>query len=807
MQLRRSAWLWIGETEQVAETIQDARENLPSMDDAAIVVEPLDSQIFAARELVSRSTPRLNTERSLPWWQLSAADQLAKQGRFDEAAKAVDGSLPSNSLTLMAGELGVIFERFEHGAGLLSISDTATQRELLSPESLPLFEVTLRNRATQELRHIAADTQWQVVTLAESETNGQYALHWTRPLDSDLTGLEVTAQVTPEQRTNSLDWQLSVRIDNAAWSLWHVKFPQVAIAHFDSECELFVPDSAGRVETNAWRGNIEFGGRYPSGWITMPYFAAYAGDQSTGLYFGYHDRLAATKELKAATRQEQRDVLLSFDCPVTDMGERDATFSIDGHLRMELMRGNWFEAATIYRDWVRQHAAWYPELGENGREDTPMWMRELSVWTMGGGDPQSGLPILHEFAEKMQLPVGFHWYNWHAIPFDNDYPHYFPPDEGFAEAVKLLQQENIFVMPYINGRLWDTHDRGTQDTEFSSKALPAVTKDEQGQPYIESYASKETDGSPVELAVMCPSTPLWQQTIRETVLTLMNQYEVRGVYIDQIAAAKPELCFDREHSHPLGGGHWWTQSYWEMLERIRREMPADRILTTECNADPYINSFDGYLTWHWQDDGQVPAFPAVYGGAIQMFGRAYRQGPSKDLALRMKAAQQLVFGEQIGWIDPSVVREPENFEFLKQIVHLRHKIRRYFFAGEMAKPLTLQGDIPQVTADWQWDGQWLVTTPGVMSGVWRLPAEKRLVILLANVTDQPIDIRFALPRELQLPSEKLQPSEKQSKADAPLIVEVVKPFDPPTRRELIRGELPEVTLEPRSAQAWELRVD
>jgi hypothetical protein len=84
------------------------------------------------------------------------------------------------------------------------------------------------------------------------------------------------------------------------------------------------------------------------------------------------------------------------------------------------------------------------------------------------------------------------------------------------------------------------------------------------------------------------------------------------------------------------------------------------VLTTECNAEPFICWFDGYLTWHWQHNGQVPAFPAVYGGTIQMFGRAYRGGATKELALRMKAGQQLVFGEQIGWFDPGQAGEPNN---------------------------------------------------------------------------------------------------------------------------------------------------
>ena len=160
--------------------------------------------------------------------------------------------------------------------------------------------------------------------------------------------------------------------------------------------------------------------------------------------------------------------------------------------------------------------------------------------------------------------------------------------------------------------------------------------------------------------------------MRTTVLQLFGECGVKGVYMDQIAAASPELCFDRTHGHPLGGGHWWTEGYWALLESIRRAKPADCILTTECNAEPYTQVFDGYLTWHWQFDGQVPVFPAVYGGAIQMFGRAYRGGPTKDLALRMKAAQQLVYGEQIGWLDPGVVREKGNAEFLRQVVRLRY---------------------------------------------------------------------------------------------------------------------------------------
>jgi hypothetical protein len=243
---------------------------------------------------------------------------------------------------------------------------------------------------------------------------------------------------------------------------------------------------------------------------------------------------------------------------------------------------------------------------------------------------------------------------------------------------------------------------------------------------------------------MCPTTSLWQKTVSETVLRLLNQDGTSAVYVDQIAAAAPALCMDPAHGHPLGGGHWWNEGYWHLLEAIRRAKPGATVLTTECNGEPFVRWFDGYLTWHWQFDGQVPAFSAIYGGAIQMFGRAYRGGDTKDLALRMKAGQQLVFGEQLGWLDPGLVNEPENADFFRQMVQVRSRFHRYFYAGEMARPPRLEGTIPKVTADWQWSGQWPVTTEAVLTGAWHLTGQRRTALFFVNVGDEPVTARLRL---------------------------------------------------------------
>jgi hypothetical protein len=45
---------------------------------------------------------------------------------------------------------------------------------------------------------------------------------------------------------------------------------------------------------------------------------------------------------------------------------------------------------------------------------------------------------------------------------------------GFAEGVRELQKAGVRVMPYINGRLWDTRAKGMEDDQFRRRlTLPA----------------------------------------------------------------------------------------------------------------------------------------------------------------------------------------------------------------------------------------------------------------------------------------------------------------------------------------------
>ncbi len=710
---RLSAWLWIGSDDDPLQSIGQAAERLPTQARVTVTVGRVHKRLEQARADVERLTGDAQRQARR---QLAVAERLESRGRFQESLDAVDGKLPRPLHMLSAGDLGLLLEQTATGIRVLQLLDAAAGVELMAPQPLPLFSLTLRRNGSKDDMQVAADDGWREARI-ERLDDSRVRLTWSGARRGRLgrTASRIRGDAGSGGRRDSLDAarRTSRRLDPAAGRVSASRRRRPgprggcrvparlgrSAARAVATCVSLLGPILQRLDDHAVAGGLR---RCPADRPVRRRTRSGGGDQGdpagkpSGRARG-RVRVRASVCRDGPTRQRVPVVRRSgLAAAARRLVRRGPDLSPMGRAECEMVAG-----AGARR--TCRHAA--------------VDARAAGLGQTGGG-PASVVPRMKRFAEALGVPVGIHWYSWHQIPFDNDYPHYFPALDGFEEGVAELQRSGVYVMPYINGRLWDTRDRGQEDFEFTKVARPAATKDEAGEPYVESYGSKEQDGSRVQLAAMCPTTEVWRNKVHEIVGRLMNECGVKGVYIDQVAAAQPQLCFDRSHGHPAGGGDWWTAGYWEMLNRIRKDLPPDRMLTTECNAEPYAHVFDGYLTWHWQYDGQVPAFPAVYGGALQMFGRAYRGGPTKDLALRMKAGQQLVFGEQIGWLDPSVVDEAENFAFFRQVVRLRWLLKRYFYAGQMARPPKLIGQIPRVTADWQWSGEWPVTTDALLAGAW-----------------------------------------------------------------------------------------
>jgi len=236
---RQAAWLWIGCSDAPKKELETADQSVPSAARAQVTVGRVHRQLAAARQ-----------DTAAPWQHVAAAEQLETQGRFQDALDAIAGRMPDGWISFAAGDLAATFEPTSDGLRLLQLADLRKRCQLSAGKPKPLFDITLRHGESKEQVHLDAEHGWERVS---SELRaGKLTLRWHRPLDEQLTGLNVVVTATPNEQSDAIEWDLTVANPPAPWSVWRVVFPQVALTRVGSQSELFFPRAAGEVTRDAW---------------------------------------------------------------------------------------------------------------------------------------------------------------------------------------------------------------------------------------------------------------------------------------------------------------------------------------------------------------------------------------------------------------------------------------------------------------------------------------------------------------------------------------------------------------------------
>ena len=426
---------------------------------------------------------------------------------------------------------------------------------------------------------------------------------------------------------------------------------------------------------------------------------------------------------------------------------------------IEAFDNDWFDAGQLYKRWLSGHAPWFPSLP---RDDTPAWYRDL--------------------------PIGVRWYAWmEHRSFDRWYPHFVAYD-GFVPLVKEIQQQGVRVIPYMNYRLWDTKWRTEKEREeFERIGRPSAVKDRRGHIFTEKYNSL--------FVVMCPAAAGYQQKMRGE-LERVAGYGVDGLYLDQVSAGRALPCFDPGHGHALGGGdNWLEHGFWKYLARFREELKRshpDLIFEVEDMAEPYAHLADGFLANRSFviDPGarRLPLFPSIYAGRVQFTGRNVSYEDPQE-AYFHKLGEMLVQGEQIGPTTLLVTLGDEKRKaFLKALAHTRHALLPYFNAGEMARPLELEG-VPTVSADWGYYGPRILDSPAVLNGVWK--RGDSLAVVFVNVTAEAVATDVPLAAAV-----------RGIRAEAPALYRCEGASDQPAAEPLDARAQPPLRLEPYGVAVW-----
>jgi len=188
------------------------------------------------------------------------------------------------------------------------------------------------------------------------------------------------------------------------------------------------PGGPGILYPDPWGHAVSQRSLYPNGWCTMQFMATYGGDgqDASGLYVAVHDPDGSTKEIVLDTQPRARSVRMAFEHPAAGMGAPGNSFRLNGEAVLADPQRRLVRCSPHLPALGQLGGTLVAELTAEGRADTPLWMRDLCGWAQTGGDPKDVVEPVKQMASALRRAHRFHWYSWHQIPFDNDYPHYFP---------------------------------------------------------------------------------------------------------------------------------------------------------------------------------------------------------------------------------------------------------------------------------------------------------------------------------------------------------------------------------------------
>ncbi len=623
------------------------------------------------------------------------------------------------------------FASEEDGFGVVSLLNKLTGEEFLRvpPEENPLiWRIILSRMGKDNLTIDNTVPSLKNIQRRRTKSGLECQLTWRNINIGEEKGvLDISVTVELSDDSPLSLWRISVNNRSKVYGLWEIHFPLFSPLGEPKEVDVAVPRSNWGLLYRKWEGNVS--GYYPS--CDWPMQFVSLNKRDSGLYLACYDPQAWTKSFSYKPGSQ-----FYFNVWAENMGIAGSDFH-SFPFAIGVFQGNWIKACKLYREWAIRNAPWTKKGPLTKRKDTPEIIKNLGLWMLGGGTKEEVIPPMLKAKEFFQVPIGIHWYNWHQIGFDTEYPNYFPYKPGFPQGVKELTNRGIIAMPYINGRLWDS----SLDS-FKNEAIVWATKNSAGEPYIEVYNPQ------VKHAVMCPYTTFWQNKVNGIVERLIKECGVNAIYIDQIGAAGSVLCFDKNHTHPIGGGGYWVSGYRELLKKVKEKCAGGVAITTENNAEPYMDGVDAFLIWNPRHPDEIPMMTTVYSGYTIYFSSP-THGYSDTISFAMLQGRDFLWGCQLGWMGFELLspEHKEKAEFLRTLAKYRMVSLKYLIYGELLGEIEPLNEIPKVKGTWfQWGGgTFTAELPAVMGTYWK-GADGTIGALIVNVSDREQAFSFSLPR-------------------------------------------------------------
>ena len=658
-------------------------------------------------------------------------------------------------------DINIGIDKLSNGVKLVSIK--RGKEELLNDINSEFFSLMIQNTQTKETKTLIPSDGWNNIKFRLYDKHIR-SISLSQPKDSTLPStLKVVIIIDQYKSASVMD--LKVTGLGEHHSLLDATFPNFTIKA-ENNSHFFLPLLFGQVIDNPQDSinktlTYPLGSDHKLGGASMQYLAYYT-HNNKGMYFGFHDPKASIK--KFHVKKMHGGINIQGSIPIPNRTHAGNNWDYSGIFAIGLYKGDWYEAAQLYKHWVYTYSKFKPvdtaERLARAAEiaKISLWTEEV-LWTKGNNISndriEKGFTHFKNFLKNDQtdITLGVHWNAWSGEEFDKNIPDVFlQAKNGLSGLVSNLKEkfgDKMMIDLYTNAYLYDI-----QLPSYASQEGAAV-KNKNGNIPHQTYNDRK-------FAIMCPTQKTWQDK-QVSVHKFINTLGVDGVYLDQVTASRRIACTDKSHGHPIGGGDFWRTGYTEMVDAIHAVHPDKTYLYSETVVDSLIGKFDGFMTMYHTIQNQVPALQTIYGGKVQFFGPAigtgaYTEDASKPdfESLYALAAQGFAFGEILGPIYPSLseyykngtedrARKDRAATYIKKLAFMREKLKNYIALGTMKKPLILKGNIPTITVPGTQTHHGTIQLSAIQNGVWKKGKSVVIVFINGNKPDlhaEPINFQF-----------------------------------------------------------------
>ena len=263
---------------------------------------------------------------------------------------------------------------------------------------------------------------------------------------------------------------------------------------------------------------------------------------------------------------------------------------------------------------------------------------------------------------------------------------------------------------------------------------------------------------------MCPSQVPWHHTIANLVDSIVGTYGANGIYVDEVSCNSHELCFNKDHLHPLGGGRYWADGWREFYQKalnVARQNGRNAVVTSEAANEIFFDLVSANLYTGRPSDLEIPLQEVVYSGYTLFYGTVCDFRKS-DRLFNFSVGQGFIDGKQVGWMDFDLFRRPQfsaKVDFLRQCARLRMATRKFHTFGRLWEPVVPTDPVPVFEEEFRDGGVHIGRVPSVEARLWQAE-DGHLALFLANYVDKEIPFSYVLdPAKYGLAAERYEITE------------------------------------------------